>query len=43
MDNRMFVSKYQLELPSKEELARFLESRRRELSGGEPAKRESKK
>jgi predicted nuclease of restriction endonuclease-like (RecB) superfamily len=43
MDNKLFVSKYQLELPSKEELARFLESRRRELSGGEPAKRESKK
>lgn len=43
MDNHLFVSKYQLELPSKEQLARFLESRRRELSGDAataPAERE---
>ncbi len=33
MDNRLFVSKYQLELPSKEELQRFLETKRKEVSG----------
>jgi len=46
MDNQLFVSKYQLELPSKEELTHFLESRRRELSGDAPtvpAKREDRK
>ncbi len=33
MDNRLFVSKYQLELPSKEDLQRFLEMKRKEVSG----------
>jgi predicted nuclease of restriction endonuclease-like (RecB) superfamily len=33
MDNRLFVSKYQLELPQKDELMRFLETKRRELGG----------
>jgi len=33
IDNQLFVSKYQLELPSKEELARFVERQTRELSG----------
>jgi predicted nuclease of restriction endonuclease-like (RecB) superfamily len=32
--NRMFVSKYQLELPSKEELTRFIEEKRREVGPG---------
>ena len=32
MDNRLFVSKYQLELPSKEELERFLQDKRREIA-----------
>ena len=31
--NRLFVSKYQVELPGKEELQRFLEEKRRELGG----------
>jgi predicted nuclease of restriction endonuclease-like (RecB) superfamily len=31
--NRLFVSKYQLELPSKDELERFLEQKRREIGG----------
>ena len=31
MDNRLFVSKYQLELPTKKELERFLQSKRREI------------
>lgn len=31
VDNRLFVSKYQLELPAKDELARFLDEKRREL------------
>jgi hypothetical protein len=39
MDNQLFVSKYQLELPSREKLARFLESQRRELAGAGPASR----
>jgi len=39
MDNQLFVSKYQLELPSREKLARFLESQRRELAGAAPASR----
>ena len=34
IDNRLFVSKYQLELPSKEDLRRFLEEKRREV--GDP-------
>lgn len=34
MDNRLFISKYQVELPSKDELQRFLEEKRRELGGG---------
>jgi hypothetical protein len=34
MDNRLFVSKYQLELPRKEELERFLENKRREITEG---------
>jgi len=34
MDNRLFVSKYQLELPSKEELERFLQEKRREITEG---------
>jgi predicted nuclease of restriction endonuclease-like (RecB) superfamily len=33
IDNRLFVSKYQVELPSKEKLQRFLEEKRRELGG----------
>jgi hypothetical protein len=32
MDNRLFVSKYQLELPRKEELERFLQARHAELA-----------
>ncbi|MBU4402898.1 MAG: DUF1016 family protein, partial [Actinobacteria bacterium] len=31
MDNRLFVSKYQLELPRKEEIQRFLEEKMREM------------
>ena len=31
IDSRLFVSKYQLELPSKEDLQRFLEDKRREM------------
>ncbi|WP_373500831.1 YhcG family protein [Desulfococcus sp.] len=34
MDNRLFVSKYQLELPKKEELEHFLETKRREITEG---------
>ena len=34
MDNRLFVSKYQFELPSKEELERFLQEKRREITEG---------
>jgi len=34
MDNRLFVSKYQLELPTKEELERFLQNKRREITEG---------
>lgn len=33
IDNRLFVSKYQVELPGREELQRFLEDKRRELGG----------
>ena len=35
MDNRLFVSKYQLELPSKEELRKFLETMRREFGAND--------
>ena len=35
INNRMFISKYQFELPSKEELARFIEEKRQE-AGGHP-------
>ena len=31
IDSRLFVSKYQLELPSKEDLQRYLEEKRREM------------
>jgi hypothetical protein len=31
MDNKMFVSKYQLELPKKEEIKQFLEEKMREV------------
>jgi len=31
IDNRLFVSKYQLELPSKEDLQKFIEEKRREV------------
>ncbi|MFS8071208.1 MAG: PDDEXK nuclease domain-containing protein, partial [Byssovorax sp.] len=34
MDNRLFVSKYRLELPRKEELERFLQAKRDELTLG---------
>ena len=33
LDNRLFVSKYQLELPSPDELTRFLEQQRQEVQG----------
>jgi len=33
MDNKLFVSKYQLELPSKEEIQHFLEEKMREADG----------
>ena len=35
MDNNLFVSKYQLELPRKEEIQRFLEEKMREVGNGE--------
>jgi hypothetical protein len=31
MDNHLFVSKYQLELPRKEEIQKFLEEKMREV------------
>ena len=34
MDNHLFVSRYQLELPSKEAMQRFLEEKIREVSHG---------
>jgi predicted nuclease of restriction endonuclease-like (RecB) superfamily len=34
LDNRLFVSKYQLGLPTKEELERFLQTKRREITEG---------
>lgn len=33
MDNKLFVSKYQLELPRREDLQRFLEDQRRGMQG----------
>jgi hypothetical protein len=35
MDNKLFVSRYQLELPKKEELARFLEAELKQQNTGE--------
>ena len=35
MDNRLFVSKYQLELPKPEELRRYIDEQRRLIAGGE--------
>jgi hypothetical protein len=35
MDNRLFVSKYQLELPKPEELQRYIDEQRRLLEAGE--------
>lgn len=35
MDNRLFVSKYQLELPSTEDIRRFLEEKIREVGDGQ--------
>lgn len=34
MDNRLFVSRYQLKLPRKEELEQFLQTKRREITEG---------
>ncbi len=36
VDNRLFVSKYQLELPSKDDLLKFVEAKRREMGGLTP-------
>jgi hypothetical protein len=33
MDNDLFVSKYQLELPKKEEIVKFIEEQMREVRG----------
>jgi predicted nuclease of restriction endonuclease-like (RecB) superfamily len=38
LDNRLFVSKYQLELPKKKQLERFLQARRDELAEGRDEK-----
>ena len=35
MDNHLFVSKYQLELPKKEDIQRFLEKKMREVGGAD--------
>ena len=35
MDNHLFVSKYQLELPKKEEMQRFIEDQIKEAGDGE--------
>jgi len=35
MDNRLFVSKYQLELPKPEELRRYIDEQRRLIAGSE--------
>lgn len=35
MDNQLFVSKYQLELPKKEEMQRFIDEQLKEVAGGE--------
>lgn len=44
MDNRLFVSKYAVELPSKKELQEFLETHRRELeTPGKPPPPEARK
>jgi len=34
MDNKLFVSKYQLELPKKEDIQRFLQEKMREVDDG---------
>jgi hypothetical protein len=34
LDNQLFVSKYQLELPKKEELERFLQQQIKEVNDG---------
>ena len=36
MDNHLFVSKYQLELPKKEDIQRFLAQQIKEVGHGEP-------
>jgi len=33
MNNKLFVSKYQLELPKKEEMQKFIEEQMREVQG----------
>lgn len=35
MDNQLFVSKYQLELPKKEDMQRFIDEQLKEVGGGE--------
>ena len=35
MSNQLFVSKYELVLPSREQIARFLEAKMREGGGGQ--------
>ena len=40
MDNRLFVSKYQLELPKTETLQRYLDEQRQALEGERPGKPE---
>ena len=35
MDNNLFVSRYQLQLPGKEEIQRFLEEKMQEVIDGE--------
>lgn len=36
IDNRLFVSRYQLELPKPEELQRYIDEQRRQLEAGKP-------
>ena len=36
MNNQLFVSKYQLELPSKDDLQRFVQAKRDEITEGQP-------
>ena len=43
MDNKLFVSKYAVELPSKEALEKFLQTHRRELEAAAPARRKRAK